>query len=168
MDYLNKNKENLDEETYELYDRNIRLWGKENQIKLNRSYVLLINLNGVVTELAKNFVLSGVNLYLYDRIENSLPHLVELDDIKSNFFLDSRDLKKERGKVLKEKLSQINSYVSVEELESLENLEGVNIQSACLGFISFHTTVIKNINLMNLCFRITMKIFLRKLEFLFI
>jgi len=142
MDYLNKNKENLDEETYELYDRNIRLWGKENQIKLNQSYVLLINLNAAVTELAKNFVLSGVNLFLYDRIENYIPRLVELDDIKNNFYLDSEDLKAERGKVLKKKLSQINSYVRVEELNSLENLEGVNIQSACLGFRNFVTTVI--------------------------
>ena len=25
--------QNLDYETYELYDRNIRLWGKQNQIK---------------------------------------------------------------------------------------------------------------------------------------
>jgi len=136
MDQLNKKDENLNEETYELYDRNIRLWGKENQIKLNNSHVLLINLNSVITELAKNLVLAGVNLFLFDNNQNERPQLICMYDVKNNFFINQDDINKVRTSVLKERLNAINSYVKVEELPQIpENLK--NIQCACIGLSDF-------------------------------
>jgi ubiquitin-like 1-activating enzyme E1 A len=136
MDNLNKNEENLNEETYELYDRNIRLWGKENQIKLNHSYVLLINLNSVITELAKNLVLAGVNLFLFDNNQNEAPQLISMEDVKNNFFINQDDIDKVRTSVLKERLNALNSYVKVEKLQQItENLK--KIQCACIGFSDF-------------------------------
>jgi molybdopterin/thiamine biosynthesis adenylyltransferase len=140
MDFLIQKEENFDEETYEVYDRNIRLWGKENQIKLNHSYVLLINLNSVITELAKNLVLAGVNLFLFDKIQNNSSNLVCEEDVKNNFFLNQADINKTRICILREKLSAINSYVKIEELESVnENLKFV--QCTCIGFSYFSTMV---------------------------
>lgn len=45
----------------ELYDRQIRLWGIESQERLRAANVLLINIRGVGSEIAKNILLSGVN-----------------------------------------------------------------------------------------------------------
>lgn len=45
----------------ELYDRQIRLWGIEAQEKLRAANVLLINIRGLGSEIAKNILLSGIN-----------------------------------------------------------------------------------------------------------
>lgn len=42
------------------YDRQIRLWGFNNQIKLQRSHILFWSLNGSNTEVLKNCILSGI------------------------------------------------------------------------------------------------------------
>ena len=81
----------MNEHEYELYDRNIRLWGKDNQKRLNNSKVLLINLTSNICELAKNLILSGVSLYLYDKCSGS-ECLVSDEDIQSNFFLSEEDI----------------------------------------------------------------------------
>jgi hypothetical protein len=53
--------------------------------------VLLINLTSNICELAKNLILSGVSLYLYDKCNGS-ECLVNDIDIQSNFFLSDEDI----------------------------------------------------------------------------
>ena len=130
----------LEEDKYELYDRNIRLWGKENQLKLSSSHVLLINLNCVITELAKNLLLSGINLYLYDRNKTGSNEVVSTSDVNCNYFLNSTHLGLERLTVLQNNLQDINQYVFVKQLQKLDSLE--DVQCVCIGFSSFENLVI--------------------------
>jgi len=53
---------------YELYDRQIRTFGKDATIKINSSSVTIIGLEkGLGTEIAKNLALCGIKkLYFYD------------------------------------------------------------------------------------------------------
>ena len=130
---------NIEQDKYDLYDRNIRLWGKDNQGKLNNSHILLINLTCAITELGKNLLLAGINLYLYDKDNSGKKRLVTKDDINSNFFLSSQDLNKERITILQETLSTINTYTSIKEIESLDKLD--DVQCVCSGFSNFEKLV---------------------------
>lgn len=42
------------------YDRQIRLWGLESQVKMSQARILLLGANGLANEIAKNLVLAGV------------------------------------------------------------------------------------------------------------
>jgi hypothetical protein len=55
--------------------------------------VLLINLTSVITELAKNLILSGVSLYLYDK-KNDSETLITEKDIETNFFISEEEIGK--------------------------------------------------------------------------
>ena len=50
----------ISEDEAALYDRQIRLWGIDAQKKLLSSKILLINMQGLGAEIAKNLVLSGI------------------------------------------------------------------------------------------------------------
>lgn len=63
----------ISEDEAALYDRQIRLWGVDAQKKLLASKILLINMQGLGAEIAKNLVLSGINsLTLLDSNEVSI------------------------------------------------------------------------------------------------
>jgi ubiquitin-like 1-activating enzyme E1 A len=143
MEQINftNNLNEIEEDKYELYDRNIRLWGRENQLKLSKSHVLLININTVVTELAKNLLLSGINLYIYDKRDEGENWLVVEGDIGNNYFLNLSHLGQERIKVLINSLSAINQFASVKELQNLEGVNYVQIQCVCIGFTTFEKLV---------------------------
>jgi ubiquitin-like 1-activating enzyme E1 A len=49
-----------------IYDRQIRLWGSNAQLRIKSSTVLIIGLTRTSTEIAKNTVLAGTNLILED------------------------------------------------------------------------------------------------------
>ena len=61
-------------------------------IRLSNSRVMLLNLTSSVTELAKNLILSGVNVYLYDKNKKKKNIKVKDGDINSNFFRFSNSL----------------------------------------------------------------------------
>ncbi|KAK9502704.1 hypothetical protein O3M35_011418 [Rhynocoris fuscipes] len=50
----------LTEDEAQLYDRQIRLWGVESQKSLRNANILIISMNGLGAEVAKNIILSGV------------------------------------------------------------------------------------------------------------
>jgi molybdopterin/thiamine biosynthesis adenylyltransferase len=129
----------FEEDKYELYDRNIRLWGKENQSKLNKSHVLLINLNTAISELAKNLILSGVNLYLYDKDSSGNNHKISISDVNSNYFLSFDLIQAERVSELKTCFQKLNSYTEVKEIDSLDCLD--DIHCVCIGFTNFQKMV---------------------------
>lgn len=96
----------------ELYDRQIRLWGLENQkrlkfsfswncfcfyrklfnFRLRNSKVLIAGLNGLGAEVSKNIILSGIKsvTFLDDKVVTEL-------DFASNFFIPRDQLGKNRA-----------------------------------------------------------------------
>lgn len=49
-----------------IYDRQIRLWGSNAQVRIKSATILIIGVTRVTTEIAKNSVLAGTNLILED------------------------------------------------------------------------------------------------------
>ena len=76
----------------ELYDRQIRLWGLSTQQLILTSKILLVNLNGLGTEIVKNLLLSGIgNITVLD------DHEIDIKDVNSyynQFFIYKSDLSK--------------------------------------------------------------------------
>ncbi|RCK65982.1 DNA damage tolerance protein RHC31 [Candida viswanathii] len=78
--------EQLTADEIALYDRQIRLWGITTQLRLRTTKVLIINLNGIGTEVVKNLVLGGINT-----IEILDDAVVRPEDFACQFFLPNDD-----------------------------------------------------------------------------
>jgi len=70
----------LSKEETQIYDRQLRLWGVQSQQRLQQSKVALIGLNAVLSEIAKNIILAGLNeLTIFDWVtvkpRHTIPHL---------------------------------------------------------------------------------------------
>mmetsp|Transcript_27371 Transcript_27371/g.49271 ORF Transcript_27371/g.49271 Transcript_27371/m.49271 type:complete len:253 (-) Transcript_27371:258-1016(-) len=95
----------LDEQ--ELYDRQIRLWGLETQKKLQQTTIKVYNCDALGCEVAKNAVLSGLNVILVDT------KLVTQEDVASNFFFSADDVGQHRAQVSCSRMQDMNSCVKV-------------------------------------------------------
>lgn len=62
--------------------------------RMTHSKVLLINLTTCMCELAKNLILSGVNLFLFD-FNFGKSSLITKKDIETNFFFNHTELNEE-------------------------------------------------------------------------
>eukprot|EP00659_Diplonema_papillatum_P021522 gene21522-33116_t len=99
------------------YDRQMRLWGVEAQLRLMKSRVLLVNIAGLGTEIAKNLVLGGVGeLSLYDET------LVSDADLGINFLLSSDDIGSRRAEASIKDLADMNSLVKLHTLKTLTDI----------------------------------------------
>jgi molybdopterin/thiamine biosynthesis adenylyltransferase len=94
----------------------------------------------VMTELAKNLILSGINLLIYDKNDIG-DNLVNQQDIGNNFFLSEEDLKISRREVIKERLSQINLLVNITFLDSLQEISHGVCNCLVQTFTSFQNLV---------------------------
>lgn len=65
-----------------LYDRQIRLWGQDTQLRLRSTNILVINLGAIATETVKNLVLGGIH-----SIEILDAATVREEDFATQFFL---------------------------------------------------------------------------------
>lgn len=96
-----------------LYSRQLYVMGHEAQQKMQKADVLLVGLNGLGVEAAKNIILAGVkSVTLYD------PTLVSFEDLSSHFFLTEFDIGKPRAEVTMPKLAELNPYVNVSVLQT--------------------------------------------------
>ncbi|CCD23913.1 E1 ubiquitin-activating protein UBA1 NDAI_0C02530 [Naumovozyma dairenensis CBS 421] len=103
-----------------LYSRQLYVLGKEAMLKMQLSNVLIIGLKGLGIEIAKNVTLAGVkSLTIYD------PALVAIEDLSSQFFLTESDVGKPRDQASKAKLAELNSYVPINILQSIDNEESL-------------------------------------------
>ena len=97
-----------------LYSRQLYVLGKEAMLKMQNANVLIIGLNGLGIEIAKNIALAGVkSLSLYD------PHPVELRDLSTQFFLSEADDGKPTDQVSAVKLRELNAYVPISVVENI-------------------------------------------------
>lgn len=121
------NKINSDE--FELYDRQIRLWGLDAQNRLRQSSVIIVGMTGLGAELAKNLMLSGLrSLTLMDDMNIS-------DADRHSQFLISPNDRGNRAQASIERLKQLNPMVQV-------NVENGSISSKSEDFFKNFDLVI--------------------------
>ncbi|KAK2953162.1 putative SUMO-activating enzyme subunit aos-1 [Blattamonas nauphoetae] len=101
-----------------IYDRQIRLWGVEAQHDLRASSVLIVGVNGLSMETAKNLTLAGVHsIVLWD------PGMIDNDDVQTNFYFTVEDIGSPRASILSNRLASMNTFCSVTSLQhSFEDL----------------------------------------------
>ncbi|KAI5750830.1 hypothetical protein M8J77_001588 [Diaphorina citri] len=104
----------LTEDEAELYDRQIRLWGVESQKRLRATKILLIGVEGVGAEIAKNIILSGVkSVCLLDS------GVVTKEDVNTAQFLaPHEDIGKNRAKSSEARAQNLNPNVEVTSNET--------------------------------------------------
>ncbi|EDO33332.1 predicted protein [Nematostella vectensis] len=91
-----------------LYSRQLYVLGHEAMKKMAVSNVLISGLRGLGVEIAKNVVLGGVkSVTLHDT------GAVELSDLTSQFFLNKKDVGKNRAEVSHPRIAELNTYVSM-------------------------------------------------------
>ncbi|KAH9173400.1 ubiquitin activating enzyme [Lactarius sanguifluus] len=79
--------------------------------RMAASNVLIVGLDGLGVEIAKNLILAGVkSVTVYD------PEPVRIQDLSSQFFLREDDVGKSRADATISRLSELNSYVFVRNL----------------------------------------------------
>lgn len=101
-----------------LYSRQLYVLGKEAMLKMQLSNVLIIGMKGLGIEIAKNVALAGVkSLTIYD------PNLITIQDLSTQFFFSENDIGKKRDLVSQSKLAELNSYVPIKILESMDNYQ---------------------------------------------
>lgn len=103
----NRNLE-LSEAEAERYDRQIRLWGLESQKRIRASKVLIIGLNGLGAEIAKNTILSGVkSVCLLDHEK------LKKIDFFSQFLAPQSKLGENRAKISLPRARALNPLVEI-------------------------------------------------------
>ena len=103
-----------------LYSRQLYVFGHEAQARMQRSDVLIVGMNGLGAEAAKNVILSGVkSVTLYD----SKP--VTYTDLSANFYLSESDIGSNRAEACVAKMAELNQYVAVATLKGDLNEESI-------------------------------------------
>ncbi|KAG2058920.1 ubiquitin-activating enzyme E1 [Suillus hirtellus] len=94
-----------------LYSRQLYVLGHEAMKKMAASNVLIVGLQGLGAEIAKNVCLAGVkSVTLYD------PEPVTMQDLSSQYFLRENDIGKPRAASTLPRLAELNAYVPVRNL----------------------------------------------------
>jgi NEDD8-activating enzyme E1 regulatory subunit len=89
-----------------LYDRQLRLWGEDGQLRLQKANVCLLGATATGTELLKNMVLPGVGRFsIVDGETTSAP------DLGVNFFATDEDVGQPRAETTVKHLSELNETV---------------------------------------------------------
>jgi len=95
----------LDED---LHSRNLAVYGRDAMRKMAESSVLIIGMNGVGAEVAKDVLLAGIRAAtLADTVPVQIAHL------SSNFYLAPSDVGKNRAEACAGKLAELNPAVNV-------------------------------------------------------
>jgi ubiquitin-activating enzyme E1 len=94
-----------------LYSRQLYVMGHEAQRCMARASVLIVGLNGLGVETAKNVILAGVKtVTLLDNTPASW------SDMSAQFYVGEEDLGKPRGPLSAHKLAALNPYVTINVL----------------------------------------------------
>lgn len=94
----------------ELYSRTIYALGKDALEKLSKACVLLVGCDNLGIELAKNTILSGVSMYLFDNT------IVDKFDVDTNLYINELMIGQEKASAVKESLAELNGYAKIEEV----------------------------------------------------
>lgn len=102
----------LTEEEKTRYDRQIRVWGAEAQMRIQNSRILILGLSGMMPEVCKNLVLAGMNVVVQDE------RIVDQHNLMSNFLLRSEDCGSSVDMASLPKLQLLNFFSKIETLRS--------------------------------------------------
>lgn len=119
-------EEKIDES---LYSRQLYVLGHDAMRKMKKSHALIVGLNGLGVEIAKNVILAGIkNVSLLDN------NIVKINDLSSQFYLNKEDVgKKIRSLACINKLRELNPDVNVQVIE--KNFDEKIILSKQFGII---------------------------------
>ncbi|CAH8491840.1 unnamed protein product [Heterobilharzia americana] len=116
----NHPQDSITEEEAELYDRQIRLWGVESQNRLKQSKILLIGMNVLAAEIAKNIVLAGIStLTIIDDKQ------VTVEDCESNFLIPHDCVDMSRADAVIVRTQDLNPMVKVKSAQMNDNLKEI-------------------------------------------
>jgi len=91
--------------------------GREAQRRMASSDVLIVGLNGLGVEVAKNVILAGVkSVTLHDTNPTSW------SDLAAQFYLSEADIGKPRAAACVTKLAELNRYVKVKQIFDATNV----------------------------------------------
>ena len=111
--------------------KNKLILSKKIQYEISKTYILLINLNTCITEIAKILINKGFNIYLYDKEK------ISEKDITNNILLEKEDLGKSRLNIIYNKLIPLNATVSIHIVSNFNNLR--DLKYVILGFKDYNT-----------------------------
>eukprot|EP01012_Entosiphon_sulcatum_P002773 TRINITY_DN10664_c0_g1_i1.p1 TRINITY_DN10664_c0_g1~~TRINITY_DN10664_c0_g1_i1.p1 ORF type:complete len:355 (-),score=75.70 TRINITY_DN10664_c0_g1_i1:42-1076(-) len=98
----------IEETENERYDRQMRLWGKDAQQRLQQTRLVVVNLGGVGSEVVKNLTLAGVGaIHIQDK------HAVLPADLSANCFLRDGDVGRNRAEASHANVQALNPFVKV-------------------------------------------------------
>ena len=118
MDVSSNGKEEGLEVDESLYSRQLYVMGHEAQRRMAKSDILIIGLNGLGIETAKNVILAGVkSVTLHDDA------LATMNDLASQFYITESDLGLPRAEISAPRLAELNPYVPVSVLTGDIQLE---------------------------------------------
>jgi ubiquitin-activating enzyme E1 len=115
MDMSISKEDVIDED---LYSRQLYVMGHEAQKRMAKSDVLIVGLNGLGVEVAKNVILAGVkSVTLHDDA------LASYTDMSAQFYISESDVGSPRARVSAPKLAELNPYVPVSVIEGTISLD---------------------------------------------
>lgn len=92
-----------------LYSRQLYVMGREAQLKMGSARILIIGLDGIGVEIAKNIILAGVkSVTVHDDIKASSM------DLAAQFYLNKESFGVSRAYACVNKLAELNPYVKVD------------------------------------------------------
>ncbi|TDL29444.1 ubiquitin activating enzyme [Rickenella mellea] len=120
-----------------LYSRQLYVLGHEAMKRMAASNVLIVGMQGLGVEIAKDLVLAGVkSVTIYD------PEPVTVQDLGTQFFLREDDIGKPRAAATHPRLAELNAYVPV------WNLGGSPGQDVTVDLVKgFQAVVLCNVSL---------------------
>ena len=100
-----------------LYSRQLYVYGEDAMKSMTLSHILIHGTTGLAIEIAKNLILSGINVTLTD-----VKKEITLEMISSNYFLNEQDIGKSNDIIIS-RLAELNPTVHVyfEELDNKKN-----------------------------------------------
>ncbi|EPR77755.1 Ubiquitin-activating enzyme E1 [Spraguea lophii 42_110] len=109
-----------------LYSRQLYVLGREAMEKMMESNILIIGMDGLGQEIAKNIALAGVNfLTLFDK------SLVCMDDLATGFYFDEKSIGSRRDLCVEKNIKELNPYVRVNVLEELDDIKNYSLVILC-------------------------------------
>ncbi|KAM7537021.1 hypothetical protein Aperf_G00000059949 [Anoplocephala perfoliata] len=98
-----------------LYSRQIYVVGTDGMRKMAHTKILISGMGGLGLEVAKNLVLGGVgSIDLHD------PEEITSSELSSNYYASPSDVGKSRCEVVRPKLAELNSYVTLNIIKEKE------------------------------------------------
>ena len=105
---VSDSNENMNEIDEGLYSRQLYVMGREAQQRMSGAQVLLVGMNGLGAEVAKNVILAGVKAVTI--VDDTL---TSIEDLSSQFYLTAQDVGHARAQACASKLSELNQYVAL-------------------------------------------------------